>query len=367
MAFERCLLDPQTLSDAAQRALSGAMKMMAARGLAPLPDPVDLVSVLYQLSLDADGSIREAAAGAEAGLPKAVLTTALSSTHLHPHVLDRFATTHSGDADLIQLIILNQTTADETLAELAAGCSREHADLIAQNEERLIRHPEIIGSLYNNRNARMSTVDRAVELAVRQELKVPGIPAWEELCRAVLGQKTADKPTSSESDEVFARATASLAEAEAVGESDGEEGESGETADIPISRMTVPMKIRLATLGNAFTRAVLVRDPIKLVALAAVKAPGVKDAEAAKYAGNHSLSDDVIAYICRQREWTKLYGIKRSLVQNPKTPLPAAIRFLQHLREKDLRMISRSKGVPSALTAQAKKLVLQRQRGGRKG
>ena len=46
-----------------------------------------------------------------------------------------------------------------------AGRSAADIDLIAQNEQRLLASPEIIGAMFNNPHARMSTVDRAVELA----------------------------------------------------------------------------------------------------------------------------------------------------------------------------------------------------------
>jgi hypothetical protein len=125
------------------------------------------------------------------------------------------------------------------------------------------------------------------------------------------------------------------------------------------------MKIRLATLGNAFDRAILIRDPKKIVAMAAVKSPGVTDAEANKWAGLQSLPEDVIGYIANQREWTKLYSIKLSLVNNPKCPVGSAMRLLPHLREKDVDNLARSRGIASALAAQARKLMMQRQ-GGRK-
>ena len=128
--------------------------------------------------------------------------------------------------------------------------------------------------------------------------------------------------------------------------------------------MSVSAKIRLATLGNAFARAVLVRDPIRLVAVAAIKVPGVTDIEAARYAANSSLSDDVIRHIASRREWTKLYGIKVSLVMNPKTPITDAARLMPFLRERDLRGVAKSKGVPSAVVAQARKLLTQRKPGG---
>jgi len=47
-------------------------------------------------------------------------------------------------------------------------------------------------------------------------------------------------------------------------------------------------------------------------------------------------------------------------VNNAKCPLAMSMRLMPHLREKDLRMLSKSKNIPSALSANAKKLVMNR-------
>jgi hypothetical protein len=136
--------------------------------------------------------------------------------------------------------------------------------------------------------------------------------------------------------------------------------------ELPFRELSMPAKIRLATLGNAFVRAAAIRDPSRMVALAAIKAPGVTDIEAARYAGNRNLIEDVIRYIATKREWTKLYGVKVSLCRNPKTPIAESTRLLPFLREKDIHNLSKSKGVPSALVAQARKLLMHRRGGGGK-
>jgi len=356
MALERKPIAPDALSAAARKVLGGPgpMKMMAARGLAPLPNPADLVTVLYQLSLDADGKVAQAAKKSAAELPDKVLGGALADQQLQPVVLDLFAALVARRPALIEVVLTNPATADATIAELAAKLGEREVDIIASNEQRLLRHPAIIGAMYMNRHARMSTVDRAVELAVRNEIKVPGIPAWEEVARAVLGTSTEESTRSADVDALFAAA--------AAGDTDGEEG--ADLRDLPISQMSIPAKIRLATLGNAFTRSVLIRDSNKMVSMAAIKAPGVTEMEAIKFAGNSALNEEIISYIARQREWTKLYGCKLALANNPKTPMPVAIRLVPHLREKDVRTLARSKSVPSAVTAAARKMVMARTGGG---
>jgi hypothetical protein len=219
----------------------------------------------------------------------------------------------------------------------------------------------------------MSTVDRAVELAVRNQVRVPGLAAWDEIARALAGGVPV------EDDAAFNQAALGLAELDDTplvsGDAETFDLEEGEGAEpkvevdekrIPINKLTIPGKIRLATLGNAFARAILVRDPLKLVAVAAIKSPGVSEIEAARYAGNQALCDDVIRYIAGRREWSKLYGVKKSLIMNPKCPLPDVTRLLPHMRDKDLRNIAKSKGVPSAVVAQARRLVAQRSPGAKK-
>ncbi|ACY16941.1 conserved hypothetical protein [Haliangium ochraceum DSM 14365] len=366
MALEHTPLDPSTLSADEQRALApGPTRMMAARGLVPLARPVGLVSVLYQLTLDGEAAVAQAASSTLGELPERVLSAALGDPALDRRVLDRCASAALGKPALLQRFLLNPAVADETIAELCARLDAAAIDLVAGNEERLLRHPPIIAAMYMNRAARMSTIDRAVELAVRNQVQVTGIPGWDDLAAAVLGHASDSELPPEQVDALFAQTVeeperadqSEAAEADDSGDGDGDEDKGKK---VPINRLSVPMKIRAATLGNAFIRSQLIRDPIKLVAMAAIKAPGVTDSEAAKYASNQSMSDDVVQYIANRREWTKLYGIKLSLVQNPKTPIQASARFMPHLREKDLRALARSKNIPTAVAAQARKLMAAR-------
>jgi hypothetical protein len=282
-------------------------------------------------------------------------------------VLDWLAPRVKGHPTLFEALVLNAGTADETIADLAAAAGAREVDLIAGNEQRLLRAPEIIAAMYGNAHARMSTVDRAVELAVRNNVKVAGIAAWEELVRVVAGGAAPRDPGEDAEFSQVLSAVAAVADSAVVAGSTEEaveitEDEAGaeDEAKVPIGKMSVPAKIRMATLGNAFARSILIRDPMRLVAIAAVKSPGVSDLEAAKYAGNHSLDNDVVRYIAGRRDWTRLYGIKKSLVMNPKTPIAESSKLIAHLRDNDIRQVAKSKGVPSAVVAQARKLIAAR-------
>ena len=348
MALEHTALDPDRLGEAARKALApGPGRMMAARGMAPLP-PVDMVSVLYELARDKAALIADAARKTAAELPDRMLQAVLGDPGLDARVLDWLARQVADKPPLVELVLLNPSTSDATIAELAGKVDSREVDIIATNEQRLLRSPQIIGAMYLNRRARMSTVDRAVELAVRNNLKVPGVPVWDEVVAAVLGTRREAAAAELPGEQV----DRTVAEAIAAAVADDEDRTVGETQ---IGKMSIPMKIRLAALGNRFQRGVLIRDPSRLVAAAAIKSPGVTDMEAARYASNPGLPEDVIGYIAGRREWTKLYGVKLSLVQNPKCPIPAAIRMLPDLRANDLKQIARSKGIPAAVAAGARK------------
>jgi hypothetical protein len=359
--MEYTLLEVAELGPEAQRALaSPAVKMMAARGMAPLSNPIDLLSVLYQLCNDRDQNIGGSARESAKTLPQNILEGALADARLDPRVIDYFVFKADCKEALVEIVVLNQRTADETIARLASRANQKQVDLIATNEQRILRHPDIIAALYKNTKARMSTVDRVVELAVRHEMKVHGIPAWEEVSRAVLQQQKSEEPKLAPEvmDKIFGSAV--------MGGDDDEVPLDQEQAEISIRDMTIPMKIRLAMIGNKFQRSQLIRDPKKMVALAVIKSPSVKEMEAAKYASSNAICEDVIAYIAMRKDWTKIYSIKQSLVSNPKCPLPAAMRLLPHLRAKDIAGVARSRSIPSALTAQAKKLKAARSGGGSK-
>lgn len=368
-------LDPSTLSAAAQKALGpGPARMMAARGMAPLP-PADLISVLYQLVIDADPSLSSAARSTVLGMPDKLIAGALGDASLDPRVLDLFAKLVGDKPAVFDALVGNGAVGDPTIATLAERAGPREIDRIAANEQRLLRHPEIISAMYMNRTARMSTVDRAVELAVRNNVRVPGLACWDEIAKALQTEKP--QPTA-EVDALFAIAADAAQEDDSLltkgdGEKvrdDSEEAKfeqaiEDKTKNVPINELSVPAKIRLATLGNAFQRGALIRDPLRVVYMATIKSPAVTEFEAQNYAGNPNLPDDVLRFLASKREWTKLYGTKYALCKNPKTPITEAMRLMPFLREKDLVILTKSKGVASAVVAQARKLMMQR-RGGEK-
>jgi hypothetical protein len=97
-----------------------------------------------------------------------------------------------------------------------------------------------------------------------------------------------------------------------------------------------------------------------MVAMAVIRSPLMTDTEVVRAAGSRQISEDVIRYIANQRDFTKMYQVRLNLTQNPKCPLGFSLRFLPTLHAEDVKVLSKSKNIPSALAIAARKLVQTR-------
>jgi len=281
----------------------------------------------------------------------------------------------SGIAELLA----GPAAADEAIARAAATAGAADLELVARDEARLLRHPAIVAAMFANRAAPMALVNRAVAACVRAGVRVDGIPGFDDVAAAFKAEPAAavEGAALAAFDEALATAQrmdaagvgTEVADADADADADGDTEGDGAAAKperkrkgavIDFGKLKLFEKIRLATLGNAFCRQTLLRDSNRLVAMAAIRSPGITDLEVIRAAGNRAVSEDVIRYIANSKEYLKLYPVKLSLVGNPKCPLALTLKMLPTLRPEDLKNVARSKNVPNALSTAARKLVTAR-------
>ena len=376
MSLELTPLAEESLAPQVLRAVKGPppARMMAAKGLLPL-GPRELVVLLYQLSFDSDAKVADGALETAEKLPEKVLVGALGEA-LDPRVLDFFAHRVIDNVALVEMLLLNQALADETLVYYGETLQERELEILAGNQRRILKHPEIISAIYFNTNARMSTVKRLLELAVRNEIELD-LPQFKEIRASILGEQSGAEEVADEEaaqmqaleqdlmDEAFNEAM-SLGEEFADRPEEEAWGEREEAVSAPERRVTrlldrsLVEKIRMASAGQLFHRQELIRDSNRAVSMAVITSPAVTDHEAQRYAANRSLNDEVIRYIAGRKDWVKNYQIKLALTNNPKCPLPNAMRLLPHLRPNDLRALSRSKNISAALAQAAKQLMSKR-------
>jgi len=127
-----------------------------------------------------------------------------------------------------------------------------------------------------------------------------------------------------------------------------------------IQQMSPREKVRLAIFGNREVRSLLIHDPNKLISLNVLKNAKLNESEILHYAQKRDVSEDIILAIARDQRWRKSYSIKCAVASNPKTPLSVAFHLLPQLHERDLKSLSRDKGVSSVLKRKAQEILHKR-------
>jgi hypothetical protein len=130
-----------------------------------------------------------------------------------------------------------------------------------------------------------------------------------------------------------------------------------------LTNMTVPEKVKCATKGTREMRAILIRDPNRMVAAAVLSCPKVNEAEVEAFAKMGNVSEEILRTIAMSRAWTKSYGVLLALVKNSKTPVALTMTMLQRLNESDVKKISTDRNVPEALRVAARRKVVASQQG----
>jgi hypothetical protein len=272
-------------------------KLKAARGEVSLAAH-DLVVLLFFLGHDQDPEVRSVALTTLRGLSEACLTTVLADNNLHPKLLDMMARLHSSK---------------ETIGALLVS----HPNI----EVNTINYLKDKGIVAETQGAIDDTLTASVSM---DELVTPP-----------------EEPLDTEEDET-------------VPPEDEEEFKSKYQQ---IQSMGIAEKIKIALTGDKEFRSMLIKDSNKLVSGAVVKNPRITEGEILTISKSAIQNDEVLRVICANKEWVKNYMIRKALVENSKTPLPVALRFLGTLTDKDLEKLAKSKNVSTVIATQARRLA----------
>jgi len=347
----RLTLSPQAERYARRDAPRDA-RLMAARGALPLP-PVELATVLFALLHDPDAEVKGLARDSLEGLPDGVCQAVLSGD-AHPAILSHLARAFRDQEERVERIALNPAVDDPTLAFLAGLPSKRLVDIVSNNQERMLRAPEIVDALGSNPLTGRSVIERIL-VFIGEDVSRGSAPAGdgtvsdadaEAALRAVLGDELAHLARSlvRETPEKTGRAL------------------TGEVTNLYalIQKMSVYQKIKLARLGNREARGLLVRDRNKVVAVAAILSPKITDNEIVAIAQSRNVGDEVLRIVANNRQWTRSYKVKLALASNPKTPQPLAMGFVGQLHDSDMLSLMKSKDVPAVISTHARRMLTKK-------
>ena len=152
---------------------------------------------------------------------------------------------------------------------------------------------------------------------------------------------------------------APLIDTDPVGALDEDADDERQSGVQALATMNFPQRLKAALKGSREVRAVLIRDPNKLIASSVLSSPKVSVPEVESFARMQNVSEDVLRIIGANRAWLKSYGVVLALTKNPKTPLAMSINLMARLSSKDLQKLAVDRNVPEALRISARKKVVQ--------
>ncbi len=124
-----------------------------------------------------------------------------------------------------------------------------------------------------------------------------------------------------------------------------------------LAKMSFTERLKAAMKGTREMRALLIRDPNKMIAAAVLSSPKVSAAEVEAFARMPNVADEILRVIATNRAWTRNYGVVVGLSRNPKTPIGVSLNLMGRLNDRDLSALSTDRNVPESLRAAARRKV----------
>jgi hypothetical protein len=375
--------------------------LAAARGMLPLPQ-VDLLEVLVHLAKSAETELAVNANKTIENQEASTLVNILEEPETAPTILDFFAGKTNLSEKLYEAVIGNPNTPDQAIAKFARQTQNGGLlELIALNQQRLIRVPAIIDGILSNPHRTVEADRRASETKreffekergaqqIANELRARGKDAAAEFIENAEFADTIDAPDSVSYDDALFLAEfiessdsevddswLSLEFIEEFYEETPEEREAivrkiigdfqSEDDDITserisaisrILRMGMKDRVKLASKGDREARNILIRDPNRIVAQAVISNPKITEQEVENIASMRTVPEDVLRQIAINRKWVRNYMIMHKLAVNPRTPMGNTISILTRLQLRDLLAITKNRNVSDAVRKQALRLV----------
>ena len=332
------------------------LRLMAAQGALPLK-PADFIELLHHLLKDADDEIRGTAGQTLAGLPVDELKPILKDRDTPPAVL-AWGLAAREEQELREVVLQNTSLPDEAIEALVASLPEAQAELVVINQVRLLRRTSLLEALEKNANLNKDQRRRLMEL--RQTFHIGEAEAAAAAPPPAPAPAEAAAPAEPEEPLPPAEEVTFQSEAEAVVRylSDDERQHKEKVSAVQrLYRLNTADKVVTALKGNREERAILIRDPNRIVATAVLGSPRITEAEIESFAGMKNVSDEILRQIGSHKEWTRHYGVVSSLVKNPRTPLGISLGMVSRLNPRDIKSLSVDRNVPEAIRKQAQKFI----------
>jgi hypothetical protein len=328
------------------------LRLLAAQGALPLK-PTDLLELMHFLLSDAGEEVRSAAQASLRGFSKDDLIPIGKDRTTPPQVL-AWLLSGREERDLREAVLQNVSTPDEAIEAESPALPTELAELVVINQTRLLRRLSLLEAIESNPTLNNDQRRRLRELRETFRIGEQPVEAAPPPAPAPVAEPA---PPESEPEPIV---DSPITEAEALvrylAEDERQEADKVSTVQ-RIYRLNTAEKVVTALKGTREERAILVRDPNRIVSVAVLGSPRITEAEIESFAGMKSVSDEILRQIGKNRDWTRRYGVISNLVRNPRTPLAISLGMVPRLTPKDLKSIAVDRNVPEVIRKQAQRFV----------
>ena len=383
-----------------------AARAAAAKGALPIPT-ADLLEVLTFLAQSDERELAETARQTFAEQMPETVRAAVAANEIAPPVLGFIAASPNFAHEVYAAVLNNQKTPDEAVALFAQiTTDGELLELIALNQQRLIRSPQLLDAILQNRHAPPEAARRAQETRIEffeksrgatqiaDELRARGNEAAAQFIEqaefaqnlttqvdenrlsledALLIAQHIEVPDDEVDDswlsfdlieEIYEESEAERRQLiEKIISETTLEGEAAAERIALIKRimlMNIKDRVRLAMKGDREARSILIRDSNKIIATAVLANNRITEQEVEKIAAMRTAPEEVLRTIGNTRNWTRNYSVIHNLARNPRTPLGTAMTILTRIQTKDLKGITGNRNVSEAVRKQALRLLSAR-------
>ncbi|HXB55721.1 MAG TPA: hypothetical protein VN461_13115 [Vicinamibacteria bacterium] len=328
------------------------LRLLAAQGALPLK-PEDVLELLTDLLHDAEKEIRDTAGASLAAFPREEFLPILKSRETPPAIL-AWGVTYRSERELREAALQNTSLTDEAVEALASSLSQELAELVVINQVRLLRRTSLLEALEANPSLNNDQRRRLREL--RETFRIGQQPA--EAPPPPAAPVPEPHPTPAVPEPVVAEAPISPDEAVVRILSDEERKDIEKVSAVQkIYRLNTAEKVITALKGTREDRAILVRDPNRIVSTAVLGSPRLTESEVEAFSGMKNISDEILRQIGSHREWTKKYSVVANLVRNPRTPLAISLGMVTRLNPRDIKSLAFDRNVPDAIRKHAQRFI----------
>ena len=342
------------------------LRLMAAQGALPLK-PADFIELLHHLMKDVDDEIRASAGSTLGAMPADELRPILKDRDTPPEVL-AWGLAAREEQELREVVLQNTSLPDEAIEALVATLPEGQAELVVINQVRLLRRTSLLEALEKSPNLNKDQRRRLMELRqtfhigeAEPKAAAPAAAGAPAAAAAPAAPAEPEEPLPPPEEVTF------KSEAEAVVRylADDERQQKEKVSAVQrLYRLNTADKVVTALKGNREERAILIRDPNRIVATAVLGSPRVTESEIESFAGMKNVSDEILRQIGSHKEWTRHYGVVSSLVKNPRTPLGISLGMVSRLNPRDIKSLSVDRNVPEAIRKQAQKFIRSTPGGG---